>query len=142
MRNMMFLLIMVTLLLSNGCATTSIMRNASLDEGVPMIFNASFDRVLKAARESVTQSGLQVEVVNKLDDQTWIIIGNKGMSGWTWGERVRVTVQTKSKSETLVRVLTKRKNPGNLTATWDYSQKIFSNIHSNLQRLSEEFYNH
>lgn len=70
MRNMMSLLIMVTLLLSIGCATTGIMRNASLDEGVPTIFNASFDRVLKAARESVTQSGLQVEEVTQLDDQT------------------------------------------------------------------------
>jgi hypothetical protein len=135
---MMSLLIMVTLLFI-GCATTSIMRNASLDEGVPTIFNASFDRVLKAARESVAQSGLQVEEATQLDDQTWIIIGNKGMSGWTWGERVRVTVQKKSKSETLVCVLTKRKHPLNVTATWDYSQKIFSNIHINLRRSSEEF---
>jgi hypothetical protein len=116
-----------------GCATTSIMRNASLDEGVPTIFNASFDRVLKAAQESVTLSGLQVEEVTQLDDQIWIIIGNKGMSGWTWGERVRVTVQKKSKSETLVRVLTKRKHPLNITAKWDYSQEIFSNIYSILR---------
>jgi hypothetical protein len=133
MRKMMSLLIMVTLLLSIGCATTSIMRNASLDKGIPKTFAASFDRVLKAAREAVTQAGLQVEEVTQLDDQTWTIIGNKGMSGWTWGERVRVIVQKKSKSETLVRVLTKRKNPLNITAKWDYSQEIFSNIHLNLR---------
>ena len=128
MRKMMSLLMMVTLLLSIGCATTGTMRNASLDECIPKTFAASFDRVLKAAQEAVTQAGLEVEEVTQLDDQTWIIIGNKGMSGWTWGERVRVTVQEKSKSETLICVLTKRKNPLNITANWDYSQEIFSNI--------------
>ncbi|HOG12904.1 MAG TPA: hypothetical protein PLR47_07885, partial [Smithellaceae bacterium] len=34
---------------------------------------------------------------------------------------------------TLVRVLTRRKLPTNITATWDFSPEIFSNIESNLQ---------
>jgi len=133
MRKMMSLLIMVTLLLSIGCATTGTMRNASLDEGIPRTFAASFDLVLKAARESVTQSGLQVEEVNQLDDETWVIIGKKDASAWSWGELVRVTVQKKSESETLVRVFTKRKLATNITAKGDYSHSILSNIDLNLR---------
>ena len=133
MRKMISLSIVLTLLLSIGCATTGTMRNASLDEGIPRIFTASFDRVLKAARESVTQSGLQVEEVNQIDNQTWIIIGKKDASAWSWGELVRVTVQKKSESETLVRVFTKRKLATNITAKGDYSQSILSNIDLNLR---------
>jgi hypothetical protein len=116
-----------------GCASTSMMRSASIEAGESKTFNASFDNVLDAARESVTQSGLEVEEDTQLDDQTWIIICNKGVTGWSWGERARITVQKKSESKTLVRVLTRRKLPTNVTATWDFSPEIFSNIESNLQ---------
>ncbi len=116
-----------------GCATIGTMRNASLDEGVPRIFTASFDRVLKATREAVIQSGLQIEEVNQIDNQTWIIIGKKDVSAWSWGELVRVTVQKKSKSETLVRVFTKRRLATNFTAKGDYSRSILSSIDLNLR---------
>ena len=124
---------MVTLLLLIGCATTGTMRNASLDEGVSRTFIASFDRVLKAARESVTQSGLKLDDINQLDNQTWIIIGKKEASEWSWGEFVRVTVQKKRDSVTLVRVLSKKKLTTNITARDDYSQLILSNIDINLK---------
>ena len=124
----------VIVLLITGCATIGIMRNASIDDGEDEIFNASFAEVLKAAQKSVRQSGLAVEEVTRLDDRTWSIIGNKGVTGWSHGERVRVIVQKISESETLVRVLTKRKLSTNITATWDFSPQIFSNIESNLQR--------
>jgi hypothetical protein len=115
-----------------GCASTSMMRSASIEAGKSKIFNASFHKVLEAARESVTQSGLEVEEDTQLDDQTWIIICNKGVTGWSWGERARITVHKKSESKTLVRILTRRKLPTNITATWDFSPEIFSNIESNL----------
>jgi len=124
----------VIVLLINGCASIGIMRNAPIDDGEDEIFNASSAEVLKAAQKSVRQSGLAVEEVTRLDDRTWSIIGNKGVTGWSHGERVRVIVQKISESETLVRVLTKRKLSTNLTATWDFSPQIFSNIESNLQR--------
>jgi len=116
-----------------GCASTSMMRSASIEAGEAKTFNASFEKVLEAARKSVTQSGLEFEEDTQLDDQTWIIICNKGVTGWSWGERARITVQKKSESKTLVRVLTRRKLPTNITATWDFSPEIFSNIESNLQ---------
>ena len=133
MRKMIPLLLMVFLLLTFGCATTSTMRNVSLDNGIPKIFVASLDLVLKATQKSVTQSGLQVEEITQLDDETWIIIGNKDTSAWSWGELVRVTVQKKSETETLVRVFTKRKLATNITAKGDYSQVILSNIDLNLR---------
>jgi hypothetical protein len=116
-----------------GCATTSMMRSASIEAGESKTFNTSLGKVLEAARESVIQSGLEVEEDTQLDDQTWIIICNKGVTGWSWGERARITVQKKSELETFVRVLTRRKLPTNITATWDFSPEIFSNIESNLQ---------
>ena len=59
-----------------GCATTSMMHSASIEAGKSKTFNASFGKVLEAARESVTQSGLEVEEDTQLDDQTWIIMCN------------------------------------------------------------------
>ena len=111
-----------------GCATVSSVRSAPLSEGVSQTFAAEHALVLRAAQEAVVDAGLTVEAVNKIDDKTSIIIGTKGMSAFSWGELVRVSVERTSDTETTVRVYTKRKVATNIFAKGDYSQDILSNI--------------
>ena len=109
------------------------MRNAPVDEGVAQTFHGDYDRILKAARESVVEAGLAIEEVDKMDDKTWMIIAKKGASAFSWGELVRVVVQNGDADSTTVRVLTQRKMATNVTAKGDYSKSILSNMELKLK---------
>jgi hypothetical protein len=122
-----------SVLLTTGCATTGTMRSAPADNGIARTFTGEYDKVLKASREAVVEAGLAIEEVNKVDDRTWMIIGKKGASAWSWGEMVRVLVQQTGPSETTVRVYTQRKLATNVTAKGDYSSSILSNVELKLR---------
>ncbi|MFQ5627467.1 MAG: hypothetical protein ACE5I1_01805 [bacterium] len=115
-------------MIMNNCASTAAVQNAPLHAGVGRTFNASFDRTLKAAREAVTEAGLQIESASQMDENTWMILGKKSMSAWSYGELVRVLVSRKGAQRTEVRVFTKKRVSINLTAKGDYSNAILSNV--------------
>lgn len=119
--------------LTFSCASVASIRNAPPSKGVSQSYSADFDRVLKAARESVVEAGLQIEEVNKTDEESWVIIAKKSTSAWSWGELVRVTVSKVNDSEATVRVLTRRRLATNITAKGDYSRAILSNIELKLR---------
>ncbi len=126
-------LTLITTLSLFRCATTNKMRTAPLSAGVPRIFTADYNRVLKVAQEAVVEAGLMIEDVNQVNDKAWMIIGKKGASGWSVGELVRVVVEEMNDAKTIVRVYTKRRLATNITAKGDYSQSILSNIDLKLQ---------
>ena len=116
-----------------ACATAAGMRGAPLQEGIAHTFTGEYDQVLTAAREALLEAGLTVEEVNKVNDTTWMIIGNRGTSAWSWGELVRLVVEQTDASQTTVRVLTERRLATNVTAKGDYSTSIFSNMELKLK---------
>ena len=124
---------MTAVIVLSACATTGGMRSAPLAQGTPRTFSAEYDKVLKASREAVVEAGLAIEEVTKVNEQTWMIIGKKGASGFTWGELVRVVVEQTAPTETTVRVYTQRKLATNITAKGDYSDAILSNIELKLK---------
>ena len=132
-RRSMALICVAVLTILTGCATTGGMRSAPLTEGVSRTFKGDYDRVLKAARESVVEAGLAIDEVNKVDDKTWMIISKKGASAFSWGEMIRVVVQGSGTDETAVRVMTQRKVATNVTAKGDYSTSILSNMELKLK---------
>ena len=116
-----------------GCATTSSVQNAPLHAGVARTYEADFDRTLKAAREALVEAGLQIENVNQVDNDNWMILGKKGTSAWSWGELARVVVTRDNPTATTVRVYTQRKSAVNIAAKGDYSNSILSNIELKLK---------
>jgi hypothetical protein len=116
-----------------GCSSKSSIQREPLHAGKEMRFQADFDKTLEAAHEAIIASGLQVESNTKIDDNTYMLIGKKGTSIWSWGELVRVVVIKEDAETTLVRVVSKRRVSANITAKGDYSEAIFSNIELKLR---------
>lgn len=121
-------LLIVAALLASACATVGGIQNAPLDAGVARVFPAPFDSTLQAARESVVEAGLQIESAREVEAGTWIIVGKKGVSGFSWGELVRVAVVRQEERATRVTVHTQRRVATNITAKGDYSDTILSNM--------------
>ena len=111
-----------------GCATTGGMRSTPLDTGVSRQYAGDFEIVFRATRAAITNAGLAIESYDEIDETTALIVAKKGASAFSWGELVRVVVQSTAPDKVTVRVLTKRKLATNVTARGDYSETIFSNI--------------
>jgi len=103
-------------------------QEAPLHAGVARTFNHSFNEVVKAARESMVESGLVMESVSKVDEDTYMLIGKAKTGGFSWGELVRVVVVKTGSNESKVNVLSKRRVKINVTAKSDYSNTILSNM--------------
>lgn len=116
------------LLVLAGCASAGSVQNAPLHAGIGRTFEAGFDKTLAAAREAAVETGLQIESASQVDQDTWMIIGKKATSAFSWGELVRVVVIRDSAERTTVRVHSARRIKTNITAKGDYANSILSNI--------------
>jgi hypothetical protein len=114
--------------LITGCGTTSGIRSQPLDTGEEREFPGDYATVLRATRDAVVNAGLAVDSFEEPSPRTAIIVAKKGVSGWSWGELVRVVVEQRSSQCTAVRVLTRRRVATNIAAKGDYSETIFTNI--------------
>lgn len=111
-----------------GCTTTSSVKEAPLSEGVSKSYDANFDEVIEEAQDAMTNAGLEIEDAYESNENTFIIIGKTGASGFSWGEYARSAVIDEENSRVTVRVLTKKKLATNVTAEGDYSDEIFSSL--------------
>jgi hypothetical protein len=111
-----------------ACASTGGLRSAPLDQGEVKLYAAPLAVVAPAAREAVLSAGLDVDTVSQLDSLTWMIIAKKGMSLFSYGELVRVVVQQAPEGAVAVRVFTKRRLATNITATGDWSGRVFERL--------------
>lgn len=117
-----------------SCSSASGIKEKPLSEGVTRSYSAAFGDVLKAAQQATVEAGLKIEEIYKVDESTWVIIAKTGTSAFSWGELVRIVVQKQeSGSDTIVRVITKRKLATNVTAKGDYSDAILGTIELKLQ---------
>ncbi len=114
--------------LACGCDTASSVKNAPLSEGVSKAYEANFGEVIKATRDGMTDSGLEIEEAYEADEETFVIIGKTGASAFSWGKYARSVVAERKSGNTTVRVLTKTKLSTNIIAEEDYSDEIFSSL--------------
>lgn len=121
-------ILLLAVLFTSACATVGGIQNAPLDAGTARVFPASFDSTLKAAREAVVEAGLQIESAREVEPGTWIIVGKKAVSAFSWGELVRVAIARQEEQSTRVTVHTQRRLATNVTAKGDYSDTILSNM--------------
>jgi hypothetical protein len=115
-------------LVASGCRTVGGMRTAPLSEGVQRSYDADYGDVKRAAYEAVYSLGLKVEEVNQIDSDTLRVIATAGVSAFSWGELVRVSVQRYPAMPVSVWVLTRRRIVTNFTAKGDYSPDIFQRM--------------
>ncbi|HEX5243865.1 MAG TPA: hypothetical protein VFW23_11435 [Tepidisphaeraceae bacterium] len=108
-----------------GCATRGSVENEPLSAGATRRFNSTFKSTIDAARASVAEVGLKLKSEKQTDGGT-VLMAERGATGWSWGEIVRILVQPTS-SGTSVRVLTERVFTPNVTAT-DFAEDLFTRI--------------
>jgi hypothetical protein len=111
-----------------GCRTVDGMRSAPLNEGVQRSYYGEYYDVTRAAYQAVESLGLTVDEVKQIDPATWHVIANSGVSAFSWGELVRVSVQGHPGMPVAVWVLTRRKVVTNITAKDDYSPDVFQRM--------------
>ena len=111
-----------------GCATRTAMLEAPLDAGHSQTFSADYDRVIRASRDALTTSGLDIDDATEIDNRTFVILAQKGASMSSYGELVRVAVQGVSESETEVKVYTKRRLATSVFTRGNWANTVFANI--------------
>ena len=118
-----------------GCRTVDGMRTAPVNEGVARSYAADYGDVTRAAYQAVQSLNLTVEEARQIDPATWHVIATAGVSAFSWGELVRVSVQRHPAMPVSVWVLTRRRLVTNFTAKDDYSPDIFQRMDSTLRLL-------
>jgi len=83
---------------------------------------------LNAARTAIASVGLAVDSFDQPNDVTTVIVAKKGVSGFSWGELVRVVVTSAGPDTTSIWVFGQRRLATNVLAKGDYSIDIFENI--------------
>ena len=109
-------------------ADVDAIQSAPLHAGVSRTYKHDFKSVIKAARETIVESGLVLESASKVDDDTYMLVSKAKTSAFSWGELVRVVVEKEGANESTIRVYSKRRVKVNLTAKADYSNTIISNM--------------
>ncbi len=116
----------------SACASVGGMRSAPLDEGVVRYFDADLRPAVLAVRNACLGSQLEIEEVNRINDDSWMIIAKRSSGEWTWGELVRIVVErtptAQNDARVVVRILTKRRAALNVTAKGDWSEELFTQI--------------
>lgn len=117
-----------------SCSTTQSIRGAALTNGNERIFNREMTIVLPALRQALTEERVTVTLDSAVDEKTHILIGETPISGFSWGEIIRVVAVKHSDNKTILRVLTERKLATNILANGDYSTNLFFNIEQTLSK--------
>lgn len=127
MRRISFLLVFV--LFISGCATLQTVKN-SRGLGVKRIYNYSYEDVYKAVLIGVSQPGIEIVEQNK---EKGYLYASRGMTAFSWGERIAIFLSKIDKKKTEVEIVCKRVVSTNIFAR-DWTDNIFNAIEKELQR--------
>jgi uncharacterized membrane protein YraQ (UPF0718 family) len=114
----MFLLLPVC-----GCSTIGDARKAR-GQGMSRIYNASFDTVWAAAPKALNELGLSIAGENKGEGY---ILGQKGLTAFSYGENVAVFVEKVNVEQTKVEVVSKKTLATNVFA-WNWEKPILDKL--------------
>lgn len=111
-----------------SCSTVETVRTAPTDAGSSRTYDYPYEKVYEATLKIVSQLPLNIE---SKDEEQGIILLSKGASFFSWGERVRITLERQDSTKTKVTVLSKRSLATNITAK-DWTSDIFERISAEL----------
>jgi uncharacterized lipoprotein len=97
---------------------------------VSKTFSAPFDTVWKAVPEALSSVGLAVAADNKADGY---FLAERGITAFSWGEKVAVFVTKVTSNETKVEVVSKKAVATNITAP-DWGPEVLQRVEQVLAR--------
>ena len=111
-----------------ACASAGGLKQEPLNAGVQRTYAAPLLRTVNAARTAMGGAGITIEEATQIAPNAWMIMGKKGVSGFSWGELVRVVVEENPPGQSAVRIISKRRVATNITATGDWSRSLLDQI--------------
>jgi len=123
MRRLIFAVTIVASALVTGCATMADARYAR-GEGQSQVFNSPFEMVWKAVPQALASLGLPVAADNK---QEGYILAERGITAFSWGEKVAVFVDRIDGNKTKVEVVSKRAMATNILAP-DWGPEVLQRV--------------
>lgn len=116
-----------------GCFGTDSIRSEPLQKGEQRVFRAPMPLVLPAVRQALGEVGVAAHE-ETLGPVTVLLLGERDMTAFSWGENVRVVVHGVTPHETEVFVLSQRRLATNITAksTASFAEDIFAHVEREL----------
>jgi hypothetical protein len=106
-----------------GCTNTRTIQSEPLSAGTTRSFSADYRSVVDAARSAVPEAGLTLEN-ERLTDAGTMLVAERGVTAWSWGEVVRILVQPNGEGSS-VRIISDRTLGTNITAK-DFTEDLFT----------------
>jgi hypothetical protein len=130
------LLLLVLLLVgTTSCATKKYMKSRPLDAGVKVVYKTDFDKVKRAAFDSLIERGFGYKDDDygwdERNDKAFYINSSKGLALGTTGQYARVIIE-KTESEQTVFVLVETKASGRDSKAAD--EDAAKGIHSGIEK--------
>lgn len=112
-----------------ACATAQTVSDAPLSAGVSQSFPGSFDAVSGATLKALTTMNVSVKSSEKKPEGLVILV-NKAISAFSWGEVGRVVVANSQSAPTKVHVLWEKRYQIQITGTGqdEFSESLFKAI--------------
>lgn len=125
-------LLLASSALSGGCATSSGIQKNALDKGPAETFSAPMPRVVDATRQSMMELKLGINTDREIDADTHMLVGEIGMSAFSYGEVVRAIIDDNGDDTSTVHVVTQRKLATNIIAKGNWAPDIFKKVRQKL----------
>jgi hypothetical protein len=116
-----------------GCASIDTTRGAPSDRDPVQQYQAPYQQVVRATRESLPILGFHIRQDQELSDVEHVMIAERSAHGASWGELVRVTLLNKG-GKVEARVFTEPRFLSDFSADWDLSPGLFWQIDQELQQ--------
>jgi len=118
-----------------ACSTMGGMRTEPMDAGAMRRYSADLRTAVAATRNALIGSALDIDDVERVDDQTWMFLAKRNTSEFSHGELIRVIVQQTGADIVVVRVLSKRRVAVEFTARSDWSDAVFAQLALDLDEV-------
>ena len=125
-----------------GCANVHTVRSDlrnTLDSDNSIIsryFKADNEQLKKTVLTVMQDYGMIIQRVEDANSDEFMIIAEKGITAWSWGEVVGVMIKKVEEDTSLVKVISKRKLSTNITAK-DWTIDILSGISARTRMLTD-----
>ena len=130
-------LVVSTAFLGAGCATVESMGHEPSDEGVSFSVPASCSFVRDALQPALLDLKFTIGTVDDSGACDRDVVAAMGISAFSWGELVRVTLREGDANDTVLSVTTKRRLATNIIAKGDWSKEIHAAVINQLNAMGK-----
>ncbi len=125
-----------------GCANVNTVRYAlqktsNTGEGVAIrYFKANSDQLRSTVLTVMQDYGMTIQSIEDISPNEIMIVADKGINAFSWGEVVGVIIKTTEEDKSIVKIISKRKLSTNITAR-DWTTDILSGISARIMMLND-----